>query len=193
MRPHQRPTRNLAVHCLLVVWLAVVWVMLWGEPSAVDVVGGLVLGGALVALFPLRLGSAEPVGSGARVRPLALLRFALWFAGALVMASLQVAAQVLRPRPVLSQGIVAVPMRAASPLVVSVVANTITLTPGTLTIEVSGPDTPDPSNPPVLYVHCLVTGDPEAVRADGRHLEDRVVRALGTAADRSAIAQETTP
>ena len=108
MRPHQRPTRNLAVHCLLVFWLAVVWVMLWGEPSAVDVVGGLVLGGALVALFPLRLGSAEPVGSGARVRPLALLRFALWFAGALVMASLQVAAQVLRPRPAAqSSGLVA--------------------------------------------------------------------------------------
>ena len=39
----------------------------------------------------------------------------------------------------------------------------------------------------MLFVHCLVTGDPEDVRAEGLELEERVVRAFGTAADRVAI------
>jgi multicomponent Na+:H+ antiporter subunit E len=174
---------------LLVGWLTLVWVLLWGEASVGNLVAGLALGVLVVAAFP----PAEEQGRG--IRPLAVLSFGWWFAKALVVANLQVAAQIVRPRLALEEGIVAVPLRSSSPVVATFVANAITLTPGTLTVDIRpaefGVDEHDagrePVGTPVLFVHCLVTGDPEDVRADGLELEERVVRAFGTAADREAI------
>lgn len=177
---------------LVVLWLTFVWVMLWGEVSVGNVVGGAVLGVLIVTAFP----TGPDHGRG--IRPLAVVGFGLWFAKELVVANLTVAAQVLRPRLALQQGIVAVPLRTSSPLVTTFVANSISLTPGTLTVEIRpaefGVEEHDagtePTTPPVLYVHCLVTGDPDDVRAAGRDLEERVVRAFGTAADLAAIQEE---
>ena len=69
------------------------------------------------------------------------------------------------------------------------------VTPGTLTVDVRPEgfgvdehgDVVEGEVAPVLYVHCLVTGDPDTVRAESLELEERVVRAFGTAADRAAV------
>ena len=53
------------------------------------------------------------------------------------------------------------------------VANAITLTPGTMTIEVSDDETPI-----VLYVHVLGLGDPESIREDGWKFEELAVNAV---------------
>lgn len=174
---------------LLVAWLTLVWVLLWGEASVGNLLAGVLLGALVVVAFP----PAEDRGRG--LHPVAVVRFGLWFAKALVIANLQVAAQIVRPTLRLEQGIVAVPLRTSSPLVATFVANSITLTPGTLTVDIRpaefGVEEHDegrePIGTPVLYVHCLVTGDPDEVRRDALALEERVVRAFGTAADRSAI------
>ena len=174
---------------LTVLWLTLVWVMLWGSASVANVAAGLVLAALLVTVFPL--GDER----GAPLRPLAVASFGWWFVRALVVANLTVAAQILRPRLQLAQDIVAVPLRSSSAVVATFVANAISLTPGTLTVDVrpaefgvAEHDEGDrPSTPPVLFVHCLVTGDPDDVRADGLELEQRVVRAFGNAADRAAI------
>lgn len=176
---------------LLVAWLTVVWVLLWGSPTPANVGAGLVLGTIVVVLFP----PAHDRGGG--VHPWAVLSFGLWFAKALVVANLSVAAQILRPRMALAEGIVAVPLRTSSPIIATFVANSITLTPGTLTVEIrpsefgvtEHDEGREPTGAPVLFVHCLVVGDPEQVRAEGLELEERVVRAFGTAEDRAAIQQ----
>jgi multicomponent Na+:H+ antiporter subunit E len=61
-------------------------------------------------------------------------------------------------------------------MLVTFVANTISLTPGSLVLEVRG-------DPAVLYVHVLgLRGmETEAVRRDVQRLEVAVVRALGSA------------
>lgn len=174
---------------LTVVWLTLVWVLLWGSATVANIAAGAVLSTLLVTAFPL--GDER----GAPLRPLAVLSFGWWFARALVVANLTVARQILRPRLELEQGIVAVPLRSSSPVVATFVANSISLTPGTLTVDVrptefgvSEHDRGDrPSRPPVLFVHCLVTGDPDDVRAEGLRLEERVVAAFGNAADRDAM------
>jgi multicomponent Na+:H+ antiporter subunit E len=71
-------------------------------------------------------------------------------------------------------GIVAVPVAACSDLVITVVANAITLTPGTLTLEVR-------REPSTLYVHVLHLRDLDQVRRDIRTLLRMVVRAIGSA------------
>lgn len=176
---------------LLVLWLTLVWVLLWGSPSVGNVLAGLLLGSALVVL--VSPGPERRAG----VHPVAVLRYGVHFAWALVTATASVVRTVLSPRMRLEEAIVAVPLRATSPVVVSFVANSITLTPGTLTVDVRprhyGIDDADDADgdegdgPPVLYVHCLVLGDPEAVRADARAFEERAVAAFGTPADRRAV------
>ncbi len=91
----------------------------------------------------------------------------------------------------LEQGIVAVPLRASSPVVMSFIANSISLTPGTLTVDVRprrfGIDEGHHEQPPTLYVHTLIVGDPEDVRREARRLEELAVAAFGTPVDRAAV------
>ena len=187
------PTSGL----LLVVWLTLVWLLLWGSAAPGTVASGLVLSTLLVVLVRPH----DDRGGG--VHPVAVLRYGLHFGWALVVATASVAATILRPRMRLAEGIVAVPMRAGSPVVVAFVANSISLTPGTLTVDIrprtfgldeeseGGDDRALPL--PVLYVHCLVVGDPEVVRADARRFEELAVAAFGSADDRRALEPAATP
>ena len=181
---------------MLVAWLTLVWILLWGEASVGNILAGLIIATVLVPAF--RPGDDGDVG----LHPIAIAKFGVWFAWALISATASVVRQVLRPTLQLEQGIVAVPLRATSPVVTTFVANAISLTPGTLTVDVrpqsfgqvgidsSHGDLPvvdGVTQPPVLYVHCLETGDPDQVRADGLVLEEFAVRAFGSAEDRLAI------
>ena len=160
-------------------WLTLVWVLLWGSPSAANVLGGLAVATLLLVLLPL-----PPVDTPGIVRPLALVRFAGFFAVDLVRSSLQVAALVLRPRLQLRQAVVAIPARGASDQVLTLLANAISLTPGTLTLEVDRPRS-------TLYVHVIDVGDgPDAVervRADILHVERLAILAVGSAECRRSL------
>jgi multicomponent Na+:H+ antiporter subunit E len=99
------------------------------------------------------------------------LRLALSFFRDLVIASLQVARAVLVGSRAAQPRFVVVPLtRAKSGAEITMVANYITLTPGTLTVDVS----PDRSR---LLVHSLLSGETgDAVRADVEGIEKRVTR-----------------
>jgi multicomponent Na+:H+ antiporter subunit E len=118
------------------------------------------------------------------VRPGALLRFVAFFAFDLVRASLRVVALVLRPRGELRQAVVAVPVAGASDALLTVLANAISLTPGTLTLEVDRARS-------TLYVHVLQVGEGadavERVRRDILALERLAIRAVGTPQARAAL------
>lgn len=142
-----------------VAWGVVVWCALWGDVSMPNVLWGAVATTATLWLVPI----ADRPGELA-IRPGAALRFVAWFAWALVRASAVVAWEVVTPTNDINEGIVAVPLSTDAPGLVTLIANTISLTPGTLTIEVG-------SEPPTLYVHVLHLRDLEDVRADVLHLE----------------------
>jgi multicomponent Na+:H+ antiporter subunit E len=109
-------------------------------------------------------------------RPIHLLRLAVHFVRELVVATGLVAWEVITPRNRINQGIVCIPMRASSPGLVTLVANMITLTPGTLTIELR-------SNPTRLYVHILHLRSVEEVRHQVRHLEGLAMAAFERESD----------
>lgn len=153
-----------------VAWLTLVWVALWEEASAANVLSGLALAVGSLAAF----GRHVPEGAGGRFRPLAAIRFAAYFAWKLVEASALVAWEIVTPRNRITEGIVAVPVRDVSDTVTTIVANAISLTPGTLTLEVA-------RDPSVLYVHVLHLRDVEAVRRDVLHLESLAIAAFGSA------------
>lgn len=152
----------------MLLWTVPVWVALWERLSVGAVLGGVLASVLLLALFPIPTRAGPP---GA-VRPLAALRFAVHFSLKLFEASAIVAWEVVTPRNRINEGIVAVPIRGVSDVVATIVANAITLTPGTLTIEFR-------SEPPTLFVHVLHLHDIEQVRRDVRHLEALAIRAFG--------------
>jgi multicomponent Na+:H+ antiporter subunit E len=106
------------------------------------------------------------------LKPWYAIQLAAAFLRDLVISSAQVAVAVLRPGETPRPRFVAVPLKSArSGVEITMVANYITLTPGTLTVDVS----PDRST---LLVHSLLGGESgEEVRADIRDgIEARVTR-----------------
>lgn len=151
----------------VVVWSAVVWVALWGDLSPANVLWGAVLGGAGVRLVPVTHRAHR-----LPVRVVQAARFALAFLWALVTASAVVAWEVVTPGSRINEGIVAVPLRTTSPGLMTLLGNAVSLTPGTLTVEVR-------RHPATLYVHVLHLREIEDVRADIRRLESLALAAFG--------------
>lgn len=147
-------------------WLVLVWLALWGEVSLANLLSGVVAAAGLLIAFPLGSRLA-PV----QLHPLATARLAAVFAWALVVSTLEVARLVLRPGPA-HQGVVAVPLRTRSSVVLFVVANITSLTPGTLTVDVDEPSA-------TLFVHALTARETIDVRARVQRFEHLVRRALG--------------
>lgn len=159
----------------VIAWLTTVWVALWGSLTAANIVVGSCIGTLLVLAFPSGTSFCP------RVRPVAMVRLALFFALRLVIASSIVAWEVVTPRTRIREGVVAVPVRSDSDVLVTMVANAVSLTPGTLTLEVD-------RERMVLYVHVLHLRDPERVRADVRRLDELVIRAFAPVGSIAALA-----
>lgn len=102
-----------------------------------------------------------------------ILRLLLFFVWELLLANLRVAYDVITPSHNAKPGVIAVPLDAQTDLEITLLANLITLTPGTLSLDVS-------ADRRVLYIHAMfVGGDVEQFRRkikDG--FERRVLEVL---------------
>jgi multicomponent Na+:H+ antiporter subunit E len=138
---------------LVNVALALAWSALSGQFSPQNLVVGYVLG-----YFTLYL-TRGVIGETTYFRKIhLLLRFIVYFHWELLVANLRVARDVLWPGPLkIRPSVIAVPIDQAGEIGVTVLANVISLTPGTLTLDVS-------DDHRVLYVHVMNVGDPEAAR-----------------------------
>ena len=155
----------------LLLWLVAVWVGLWGDLSWANVLGGLGVAAVVLVALPI-----EEVPRAARTSPLGVVLFAGVFLVELVRSSVQVTVLVLRPRGPLRSAVLAVPVHGTGDRLLTLVANAISLTPGTLTLDVD-------RGRSLLYVHALDVGDgPEGIAAARRgidRLERAAARALG--------------
>lgn len=148
------------------VLLIAMWVALQGEASVGNVLGGVAVVAVLELGFPTR-----PIRR-LRVRPLAALSLVVFVAKSLVVSSWQVVVATLRPTPArVRTDIVTVTLAGTSRLVASLTANAITLTPGTLTVDVG-------TDPWVLHVHVLGDVSADELRTSVLDLERRVQAAV---------------
>lgn len=97
-----------------------------------------------------------------------LPRFVLLMLWEIVLSSLRVAQAVLSPRLPIQPGIIAYPLEVRSDLEITLLANLITLTPGTLSLDVS-------SDRKVLYVHGMFMDDPQAMIASTHQSLEKAV------------------
>jgi multicomponent Na+:H+ antiporter subunit E len=153
---------------LVLAWSMVVWSALWARPTFVNFFWGAVVGAfTLLVVPPSRREHRLRINVGA------LLRFAVYFFWKLLQASAIVAWEVVTPRNRIHEGIVAAPLRTESLGIITLIANTVSLTPGTLTLEAR-------QHPPILYVHILHLRTIDEVREDIRRLEDLALAAFPT-------------
>lgn len=169
----------------ILVWLLILWLLLWDDLSTANVLSGLLVGAAVLAFAQLpRITRGDPEHV-ARIDPLRTLGFAGYVLYKLVESNLLLAWEIVTPRNSINTGVIAVPLRTRSDTAMMVVANVITLTPGTMTLEVTG-------SPPTLWVHVLHLDDIERVRNDLLRIEELSVRAFGSRAARSELADRST-
>jgi multicomponent Na+:H+ antiporter subunit E len=123
-------------YLVLSLLLLLLWVLLSGSLSAEEL-----LTGAVVAVVAAVATSRFEIFDGIRLipyAPVALGRYLVYFTIALVKANLDMARRVLTPSLPLNPDVVEVKTELQSDLGKLLLANSITLTPGTLTVDVKG-------------------------------------------------------
>jgi multicomponent Na+:H+ antiporter subunit E len=134
---------------LMNVLLTLVWVALTGKFG----LGNFLFGFGL-SFFILWLLARDAGDYRYFKRVPLLLSFFFFFLYELIKANLQVAYDVITPRFFMKPGIVKIPLDAETDLEITLLANLITLTPGTLALDVS-------DDRRVLYVHVMYLHDKE--------------------------------
>jgi multicomponent Na+:H+ antiporter subunit E len=100
------------------------------------------------------------------------LRLIALFIKELVLSALQVAWLVVQPKLRLRPGFIAYPLTVTSDVQITLLANLITLTPGTLSVDVS-------EDRKTLFIHAIDIPDREAlVGRIAAGFETRILRAV---------------
>ncbi|WP_341715583.1 Na+/H+ antiporter subunit E [Micromonospora sp. FIMYZ51] len=179
--PHQEPMSRSARRrnqIVAVTALVAVWVLLWGTFSWANVIGGLVAAAVLLAVFPL-----PPVTFAGRIHPMGTLRFLLRFLKDLVVASAQIAWLAFRPRHVPYSAIIAVRLRVNTDLNLTLMAEALSLVPGSLILEAD-------RTTGTLFVHVInlhSLDEVEQFRSGVLKLEARIIAAIGSADEQRRV------
>ncbi|MFB6080074.1 MAG: Na+/H+ antiporter subunit E [Haloferacaceae archaeon] len=149
---------------LAVLWLFVRGIALTPARIAQEFLIGLLVGMPVAFAVRRFYRPRATVDRSLRVAPYAAL-YGLVFLRDLVMANLDVAKRVLAPSMPIEPAVVEVPLRVRTDVAITTIANSITLTPGTLTMDYD-----DETN--TLYVHSIDGSDREAILDPIRTWED---------------------
>ena len=137
---------------LLNILLAIAWILLTGEVTAENFIEGVIIGYLILWISKSALGGKKYF----RKIPKAI-GFFFYFIKELIVANLKVAFDIITPKDYMQPGIVAVPLDTETDMEITLLANLITLTPGTLSLDVS-------KDKKVLYIHTLYLDNPEKFR-----------------------------
>ncbi|WP_341365704.1 Na+/H+ antiporter subunit E [Yoonia sp. BS5-3] len=137
---------------LLNILLAVIWAALWGTLTLAQLAIGFHIGFAILWLTQPMFGER----SGYFLRAWRVVRLIGFFLYDLCISSVRVAYDVLTPQDLSNPAILEMPLDVESDIEILLVTNLISLTPGTLSLDV----TPDRKT---LIVHAMFADDPQAV------------------------------
>jgi len=137
------------------ILLALVWSALTGRFTLENLTTGFILGYIILYLLRGVFGGTEYFAKGAQ-----LLRFTAFFFWELLVANLRVARDVLRPGPLrLKPRVIAVALDLRGEVPVTLLANIISLTPGSLSLDVS-------NDQQTLFVHVMHAPNEEAAKQE---------------------------
>ncbi|MBM4460869.1 MAG: Na+/H+ antiporter subunit E [Chloroflexi bacterium] len=132
---------------LLNVLLALAWVALTGQFTPTNLAFGFVLGYVM-----LWVAKRTEKRQGYFGKVWQVVSFAAFFLWEMIKANLQVTYYILAPHRKMRPGVIAVPLDVRTDIEITLLANLITLTPGTLSLDVS-------ADRRVMYIHSMTLGD----------------------------------
>ncbi|MBD8507207.1 Na+/H+ antiporter subunit E [Hoyosella sp. G463] len=103
--------------------------------------------------------------------PVRALSFVLYYLWQLIISNIIVGWDIVTPGTRIAAGITRLPLRCRTDLEITMLANLISLTPGTLTLSVS-------NRPPELYVHGMYAAEIDAFRESLYDMEERMLRGM---------------
>jgi multicomponent Na+:H+ antiporter subunit E len=152
---------------LLNLLLALLWAAVVGSVDPAHLLTGFFVGYLVLWLARPVLGPTRYFG-----KLFEALRFAVFFVYELVLSNVRVAWDVLTPRAYRRPGVVAVPLDAETDVEITLLANLVTLTPGSLSLDVA-------EDRRCLYVHAMFVDDVDQLRKDiKKGFERRVLELL---------------
>jgi multicomponent Na+:H+ antiporter subunit E len=134
--------------------MAVIWAAVTGSASLLNLIFGFVLSALTLGLIREQIDGSGYFGRSLRVLSLVALFFV-----ELAKSAWKVMVMVLTPKLDLKPGIFAFPLTVQRDFEITLLANLITLTPGTLSVDVS-------DDKKTLYVHALDCSDVEGTIRD---------------------------
>ncbi|MEG3078619.1 Na+/H+ antiporter subunit E [Halomonas sp. 5021] len=144
--------------------LGLAWVLLSGDFTGLNLLVGMVFGYLALVLLEPQVDALK--GYPARIPR--FIGFVGFFIKELVQANLRVAFDIVTPPWHMKPGVIALPLSARTEMEITMVANLISLTPGTLSLDVS-------DDRKVLYIHAMFLDNEDDLR---RNLKDMEHRAL---------------
>ncbi|GAL09243.1 Na(+) H(+) antiporter subunit E [Vibrio astriarenae] len=147
--------------------LALAWVILSGGYTMSNLVGGMLLSYVVLA-YVLRDRPDFEVYFGKLPK---MINFILFFIWDLVKSNARVAYDVLTPTHLMKPAVIAVPLDIKSDSGITVLSNLITVTPGSLALDVS-------TDKKVLFVHIMYFEDEQQHIAEVKKLEAMVLELL---------------
>ncbi|NLU83142.1 Na+/H+ antiporter subunit E [Rhodococcus sp. HNM0569] len=151
--------RALLVRLFALLWLMFVWILLWGNVSAGNILAGLGVGLAITFLLPLPRVPVE-----GRVHPLSLLHLIAVMFWEMAKSSVQVAWLAIRPSPPPVTGVLRHQFAIRSDLVLTLCVDVLNLIPGTMVLEIDQVRR-------ICYIHVLDVGSDRAVDQFHRTVE----------------------
>jgi multicomponent Na+:H+ antiporter subunit E len=148
--------------------LAIVWAFATGQLSVGNFFIGFIIG-YFVLLFIQDSDTRPPYF----LRVARVLQFAVFYLNQLLKSNLRLAHDVITPTHYMRPGVIAVPLDVRTDAEITLLANLITLTPGTLSLELS-------DDRHTLYVHIMyIDSDAEQARREIKDgLERRVLELM---------------
>jgi multicomponent Na+:H+ antiporter subunit E len=143
--------KTLLLRAWVLCWLILVWMLLWGNVSAANVVSGLAVALVITLLLPL---PAVPIEG--RFHPLSALHLIFKISYYLAMSSVQVAWLSVRPGPPPLTAVLRAHVAVKSDLVLALTVNAINLIPGAIVLEID-------QTRRMIYVHVIDVGSNAAV------------------------------
>ncbi|MGB1252078.1 MAG: Na+/H+ antiporter subunit E [Candidatus Promineifilaceae bacterium] len=138
--------------------LAIAWIVLTGEFTPANFATGFLLG-YLMLLWADKGTAADSPASRYLKRVPKIITLVFYFLWTIIVANFRMAKAVLSPLSHLNPAIVAVPLDIQGPIGIMLLANWITLTPGTLSLEIA-------EDRQTIFIHTFQCTDVDAFRAE---------------------------
>jgi multicomponent Na+:H+ antiporter subunit E len=143
--------RLVALRIWILIWLTLVWILLWGNISAANILSGLAVALLITLLLPL-----PKVPVQGRVHPISLAHLTIRVGWYLVVSSTQVAWLAIRPGPPPLNAVLRAKLNIKSDLVLALAVNIINLIPGSIVLEID-------QKRRLIYAHVIDVGSERSV------------------------------